>query len=579
MTISLSNNVARQSYAVAAGVTQSSFTVSFAFFDAADLNVYVDDVQKTLTTEYTVTGGDGSTGSVNISVTGATGGSTVVITRDIDLKRTTDFPSSGPFAVATLNTELDKLVAISADLDDRVSRSIILSDFDSVSSLALPSESSRANKYLAFDANGEISLTSGTADVTPIGAAMEPVVGAVSLEVGRENLFPTLSGSGTDGQAIIADGTGNYNWEKPQGVKNIVINGAMTIAQRGLTVGSLTSVTNDEVKAGPDRFRMSLFSAGTWGTGRSTVSPDHFTYSKSMECITARTGSLSMSARCYISYYIEGQDVQQLKKGTSDAEEVTVSFHVRSPQTGTHICELVDSNGRRVSKPYVIATADTWQYVSLTFPADTDSSGTLDDDNTFELYIVWWLVAGGNYTTGSLKNVWNSTGNSHRAVGQTDLSTSTGTFYLTGVQMEVGSSASPFQYQTYAETLRDCQRYFCKSGDVGDDEWYPGSVTNQTIGYRIAQALGTDQDKAPVHVEFPVTMVDSPTVAFYSATTGTTDSNRISPYNDTSTALSVSSFPSASTTNIYGILSGISTDHPAYSFQFTAEADDGGSLA
>ncbi len=578
MTISLSNNVARKSYAVAQGVTQTSFDVTFAFFDAADLNVYVDNVQKTLTTEYTVTGGDGSTGSVSISVTGATGGSTVVITRDIDLKRTTDFPSSGPFAVATLNTELDKLIAISADLDDRVSRSIILSDFDSVSSLALPSESSRANKYLAFDANGEISLTSGTADVTPISAAMEPVVGAVSLEVGRENLFPTLSGSGTDGQAIIADGTGNYNWKRPQTVKNIVINGAMEIAQRGLISPNVTSVTYDEVKAGPDRFKMSLFNCGTWATGRNSESPDHFNYSKFMSCTTARTGSLAMAARCYISYHIEGQDIQQLKKGTSDAEELTVSFHVRSPQTGVHICELVDGNSRNVSKPYVIATADTWQYVSLTFPADTNSAGILDNDNTTELYVVWWLVAGGNYTTGSLINAWNNNSNQHRAVGQVDLSASTGAFYLTGVQVEVGSSASPFEYQTYAETLRACQRYYCKSGDVGDDEWYPGSVTNQTIGYRIAQALGSDQDKAPVHVEFPVTMRASPTVRFYAATTVNTDANRISPYTNDA-VLSVSNFPSASTTNIYGIFSGISTDHPAYSFQFTAEAEAGGNVA
>ena len=96
MTINLSDNSPRVSYNVAAGVTQTSFTVSFEFFDNDDLNVYVDGVLKTLTTDYSVSGGDGSTGTITMSVTGASGGSTVVITRDIDLDRTTDFPSSGP---------------------------------------------------------------------------------------------------------------------------------------------------------------------------------------------------------------------------------------------------------------------------------------------------------------------------------------------------------------------------------------------------------------------------------------------------------------------------------------------------
>ena len=87
MTINLSDNSPRVSYSVAAGVTQTSFTVSFEFFDNDDLNVYVDGVLKTLTTDYSVNGGDGSTGTITMSVTGAAGGSTVVITRDRDCDR------------------------------------------------------------------------------------------------------------------------------------------------------------------------------------------------------------------------------------------------------------------------------------------------------------------------------------------------------------------------------------------------------------------------------------------------------------------------------------------------------------
>ena len=151
MTINLADNDPRVSYSVAAGVTQSSFTVSFEFFDDEDLNVYVDGIQKTLTNDYTVTGGDGSTGSIAMSVTGAAGGSTVVITRSIVLERTTDFPVSGAFNIASLNTELDRFVAINADLNDQISRSIRLEDYDVAGGLSLPSLEDRKGKTLAFD--------------------------------------------------------------------------------------------------------------------------------------------------------------------------------------------------------------------------------------------------------------------------------------------------------------------------------------------------------------------------------------------------------------------------------------------
>lgn len=138
MTINIADNTPRVSYNVAQGVTQSSFTVSFEFFDDEDLNVYVNGTQKTLTTDYTVTGGDGSTGSITMSVTGASGGSTVVITRGIALERTTDFPASGAFKIDSLNTELDRFIAIAAEINDGVTRSLRLTDYDSAVSLVLP---------------------------------------------------------------------------------------------------------------------------------------------------------------------------------------------------------------------------------------------------------------------------------------------------------------------------------------------------------------------------------------------------------------------------------------------------------
>ena len=155
MTINLADNSPRVSYTVSQGATQTTFAVPFEFFDNGDLNVYIDGTLKTITTHYTVSGGDGSTGTVSMSVTGGTGGSTVVITRDIALERTTDFPVSGAFNIVALNTELDRLVAVAADLNDLASRGVKLSDFDTGASLTLPLAADRSNKVLAFNSAGD----------------------------------------------------------------------------------------------------------------------------------------------------------------------------------------------------------------------------------------------------------------------------------------------------------------------------------------------------------------------------------------------------------------------------------------
>jgi len=171
MTISTSDNTPRVSYSVSEGATQTSFTVSFQFFSESDLNVYVDGTKKTITTHYTVSGGSGSTGTVSISVTGASGGSTVIITREIALDRTTDFPTSGAFTVSTLNTELDRFVAIQADLDDNVTRSIHLADADTAVSMELPLKASRLGTVLGFNAStGAVEAGPTIANVNALSA-------------------------------------------------------------------------------------------------------------------------------------------------------------------------------------------------------------------------------------------------------------------------------------------------------------------------------------------------------------------------------------------------------------------------
>jgi hypothetical protein len=187
MTINIADNTPRVSYAVAQGVTQSSFTVTFEFFDDEDLNVYVDGTLKTLTTDYTVTGGDGSTGSVSISVTGASGGSTVVITRAIALERTTDFPASGAFQIDSLNTELDRITAVLADINDEVGRSLRLTDYDTAVSLVLPDVNSRKGKVLAFNAtSGAVESGPTIVDTQTVAAISADISTLADIEDGTD---------------------------------------------------------------------------------------------------------------------------------------------------------------------------------------------------------------------------------------------------------------------------------------------------------------------------------------------------------------------------------------------------------
>ena len=198
MTISIADNNPRIAYTATAG--QTAFTVPFEFFDNSDLNVYINETLKTITTHYTVSGGSGSTGAIALE-TGATVNDKVVITRDVTLQRTTDFPSSGPFQVASLNTELDKLIAMMADLEDLAKRSITLADSDTAVSVTLPNVTGRAGKVLAFNAStGAVEAgptITDTQTVAQVSADISTVAGVsanVTTVAGISSNVTTVAG-------------------------------------------------------------------------------------------------------------------------------------------------------------------------------------------------------------------------------------------------------------------------------------------------------------------------------------------------------------------------------------------------
>lgn len=215
MTILISDNSPRISYTATAG--QTVFTVPFEFFDNSDLNVFINDVLKTITTDYTVTGGDGSTGTVTL-VTGATVGDSIVITRKVTLERVTDFPTSGPFQVASLNIELDKLVAMVADLQDLANRGLRLSDSDITERLTLASTNERKGTVLAFNATtGAVEVGPTIADtntVAQIKADISTVAGIsanVTTVAGISGNVTTVAGISSDVTTVAGQTTNMQN--------------------------------------------------------------------------------------------------------------------------------------------------------------------------------------------------------------------------------------------------------------------------------------------------------------------------------------------------------------------------------
>ena len=241
--------------------------------------------------------------------------------------------------------------------------------------------------------------------------------------------------------------------------RNIVINGDMSQSQRSTSVSSITGSGYNTV----DRWHIVLSSLGTWTQSQSTDVPtgQGFSTSLKMDCTTA-DASPGSGDFLFLNQKVEGQNIQYLKKGTSSAQSTTLSFWVKSNKTGTYICELDDNdNTRNINKSYTISSAVTWEKKEITFAGDT--TGAFGNDNANSLQIIWWLGAGSNYTSGTLNNAWESTTNANRAVGQVNLADSTSNeWYVTGVQLEVGETASDFEFLPVDINLERCQRYYQK---------------------------------------------------------------------------------------------------------------------
>ena len=292
------------------------------------------------------------------------------------------------------------------------------------------------------------------------------------------------------------------------GRRNMIINGAMQVAQRGNQTGTTEGFACD-------RFNfVDSNTSGVFDLQQSSTSPDGFSKSTRAVVTTAQS-SLSSNSVAYFRYKFEGQDLQRLQYGTSSAKKFTISYYIRSSVTGTFTLSLYHNDANRMNiQTFTINSANTWEKKTHTFVGDTVSG--FDNDTAVSLSLHWVMASGTDFKSGSITpNTWNTYASTSFAQGTTGniLSATSNEFLLTGVQMEIGEQATEFEHRSFNEELALCQRYYTKSwlyeNAVGTN---PGVITASNVG-SIHRSFG--------NVFWPTEMRAAPTVTWYSGSAGT----------------------------------------------------------
>jgi len=349
--------------------------------------------------------------------------------------------------------------------------------------------------------------------------------------------------------------------------RNLIINGDMSIAQRGTSVSGLTNGSSQYLI---DRFR---WYEGGSPTYQFTMSQDTnvptgqgFAKSLKLACTTAQS-SLGAGDSNIFYQRIEAQSLQHLKFGTSNAESLTLSFWVKSNKTGTYIIELYSPDGNRgISKSYTISSVDTWEKKTITYVGDT--SGTINNDNGAGLDVYFFLSAGSNYQSGTLGTSWHVYSSAVEAVGQVNLADTVSNYWqITGVQLEVGTSASDFEFLPWDVNFSRCLRYYEKSYDYGITA---GTVTES--GSSSLNGLSTSSKQIRTHdTRFTVQKRTNPTVTIYDKSG---NSGKWTNYDSGGNATDNNAYGGVITknTNSFDIYASNSTA-TGYQFHYTADAE------
>jgi hypothetical protein len=316
--------------------------------------------------------------------------------------------------------------------------------------------------------------------------------------------------------ALIINGTDGVQFNdsslqgaaaSPFGLKNKIINGDMVIDQRN--AGASVTVSSAVITYPVDRFFVfQNTGSSSFTTQRSTVTPSNFNNSLLWTTTTGVSSSAAQQAR--ITQRVEGFNVADLAWGTASAQTVTISFWVRSSITGTFAAALLNSAGNRAYvATFTVSAANTWEKETITIPGDT--SGTWLTDNSTGIQVVFDLGSGSNFSTTA--GSW-AAGEFFRASGTANVIGTTGaTFYITGVQLERNTTATPFEWIPYSMELALCQRYYQRTpGFFGITA--PATQTDVTGAY----SMFTPMRANPTGSRPSTSRFHRPGVAFYNLT-------------------------------------------------------------
>ncbi len=201
-----------------------------------------------------------------------------------------------------------------------------------------------------------------------------------------------------------------------------------------------------------------------------------------------------------IGQYIEAQNLQHLEYGTSSAKSLMLSFHIKSTKTGTYCLSVTAPDGsRNIIKEYTVSASNTWEKKTIIIPGDT--SGTINNDNGQGLWLQWVLIAGTDRHKAA--DSWSGTTSDIATSNQVNACDSaSNNIYLAGVQLEVGTEATPFEHRSFADELTRCQRYFLRIG---------GTSTYELITFG---GMASSSTQVQIGYSFPTFMRAKPSVSF-----------------------------------------------------------------
>ena len=316
----------------------------------------------------------------------------------------------------------------------------ILSGSDIIIGKRSASDSSYSEQLAAFKVDGAAELyfnNSKKIETTNTGAVVTGICTATSFS---------------------GDGSSLTNLSAPLSFRNKIINGSMMVFQRGVGTNNYSGYHDGYYAGLADRWAIRAHSSmGTQTYSQNINSPNNFANSQRIYT----TGADGGNAGKYYVYdtKLEGQDLQDFEKGTSTAKPFTLSFYVKCNINRVFTCELRDLDNGRICVQQYTTTNSNWNRYELTFPADT--TGKFDDDKHASLWVRFWLSAGANFKSGTSQTTWGTVNDANICPGQTgDLGGRVGDYwYVTGIQLEVGDTATPFEQRSYADEFRRCARY------------------------------------------------------------------------------------------------------------------------